>query len=93
MCFAVWQSRKKERSRKIIVFGASGGTGFEVVRQALEAGHQVTAFVRNLANLEVEHANLVVFQGDVTDAGAVEKAIAGQEPVVSALGPTRPCLG
>jgi len=75
---------------KIVIFGASGGTGVEVVRQALEAGHRVTAFVRNPAKLDLEHANLVVFQGDVTDAAAVEKAVAGQEAVVSALGPARP---
>jgi putative NADH-flavin reductase len=75
---------------KIIIFGASGGTGVEIVRQALEAGYQVTAFVRNPAKLDIEHANLVVFQGDVTDAAAVEKVVAGQEAVVSALGPIRP---
>lgn len=77
---------------KIVVFGASGGTGIEVVRQALEAGHEVTAFVRNPAKLGIEHANLVVFQGDVMDAEAVEKAVMGQDAVISALGPTRPPL-
>ena len=75
---------------KIVVFGASGGTGRQVVRQALEAGHQVTAFVRNPKKLEIEHPNLSICQGDVTDAGVVEQAIAGQEAVISALGPTRP---
>jgi putative NADH-flavin reductase len=75
---------------KIVVFGASGGTGIEVGKQALEAGHEVTAFVRNPAKLRIEHANLVAFQGDVLDAEAVEKAVMGQDAVISALGPTRP---
>jgi len=75
---------------KIVVFGASGGTGVEIVRQALDAGHEVTAFVRNPAKLDIRHANLVIVQGDVTDAVAVEKAVAGKDAVISALGPTRP---
>ena len=75
---------------KIIVFGASGGTGLEIVKQALEAGHSVTAFVRNPVKLGITHPDLRLFQGDVLDAAAVENAVAGQDAVISALGPTRP---
>lgn len=75
---------------KIIVFGATGGTGMEIVRQALEAGHQVTAFVRNPARMTLTHPNLHLAQGDVMDAAAVERSIAGQDAVLSALGPSRP---
>jgi len=75
---------------KIVVFGATGGTGKQVVKQALEAGHLVTAFVRTPSKLGIEHANLSVFQGDVIDAEKVEQAIVGQEAVISTLGPTRP---
>jgi putative NADH-flavin reductase len=75
---------------KIIVFGASGGTGIEIVKQALATGHLVTAYVRNPAKINIQHNNLIVLQGDVMDANAVEKAVAGQEAVISALGPTRP---
>jgi putative NADH-flavin reductase len=75
---------------KIVVFGATGRTGAEIVRQALAAGHEVTAFVRNPAKLGIEARHLIVLQGDVLDPAAVEKAVAGQEAVVSALGPTRP---
>ena len=74
---------------KIVVFGASRGVGLEVVKQALEAGHLVTAFVRSPEKFTVTHANLTVFKGDSMDAEAVEKAIAGQDAVISALGPTR----
>ena len=75
---------------KITVFGASGKTGKHLVRQALEAGHQVTAFVRIPEKLGIEHPNLILCQGDVMDAKKVEQAIAGRETVISALGPTRP---
>ena len=75
---------------KIVVFGASGGTGIEIVRQALEAGHEVTAFVRNPAKVNIQHPKLKLVTGDVGDAAAVEKAVVGQEAVISALGPSRP---
>jgi putative NADH-flavin reductase len=74
----------------IVVFGASRGVGLKVVEQALQAGHVVTAFVRNPSTFTLQHPNLVVVQGDSVDAAVVEKAIAGQDAVISALGPTRP---
>jgi putative NADH-flavin reductase len=75
---------------KTVVFGASRGVGLKVVEQALDAGHIVTAFVRTPAKFTLQHPNLTVCQGDSMDAAAVEKAIAGQDAVISALGPTRP---
>ena len=77
---------------KIVVFGASRGVGLDIVKQALMAGHEVTAFVRSPLNFTVQHANLTVSQGDALDAAAVDKAIAGQGAVISALGPTRPLV-
>jgi len=75
---------------KIVVFGASGETGELVVRQALKAGHLVTAYVRSPSKLEIKHSNLHIIQGDVMNAEKVEQAIAGQKAVISTLGPTRP---
>lgn len=75
---------------KIIVFGASRGVGAHVVAQALEAGYKVTVFVRSPEKFQVNHSNLIIFKGNSMDTAAVESAIAGQEAVVSALGPTRP---
>ena len=75
---------------KIVVFGASGRTGKHIVRQGLEAEHQVKAFVRSPSKLNIDHDNLSVFQGDVLDADKVDQAIAGQDAVISAFGPTRP---
>lgn len=75
---------------KIVVFGASRGTGLKIVEQALEAGHTVTAFVRSPEKFSLKHPNLIVFKGNSMDADTVEKAVAGQDAVISALGPTRP---
>jgi putative NADH-flavin reductase len=74
---------------KLLILGASGRTGQHLVQQALSAGHQVTALVRNPQKLDVKDDALTVVQGDVTDAAAVSKAAAGNEVVLSALGPTR----
>ena len=75
---------------KILVFGASRGVGIQVVEQALQAGHSVTAFVRTQSTFPLQHPALTVFQGDSMDRTAVEEAIAGQDAVIAALGPTRP---
>lgn len=75
---------------KIVLFGASGRFGMNILEQVLDAGHMVTAFVRTPSNVQIEHPNLIVFQGDAMDAEAVEKAVSGQDAVISALGPTRP---
>ncbi|MFI0451089.1 NAD(P)-dependent oxidoreductase [Actinomadura sp. 6N118] len=71
---------------KILVFGATGGTGRRVVEQALDRGHEVTAFVRDPAKLGVEHEQLRVAQGDVMDYEAIERAVQGQDAVVCVLG-------
>lgn len=75
---------------KIVVFGASRGVGCHIVEQALDAGHHVTAFVRSPSAFASKHPNLTIYQGDAMNAAAVEQAIAGQEAVISALGPARP---
>lgn len=70
----------------IVVLGATGGTGREVVQQALAQGHRVTAFVRDPARLPVEDEQLQVVVGDALDPAAVERAVAGQDAAVVALG-------
>jgi len=71
---------------KLVIFGATGTVGREVVQQALEQGHTVTAFARRLNKLEMQHPQLNLAQGDVMDALAVEQAIRGQDAVVCVLG-------
>jgi uncharacterized protein YbjT (DUF2867 family) len=70
---------------RIVVFGATGGTGRQLVAQALDAGHAVTAFARDAAALAAR-PRLVVVAGDTRDPGAVERAVAGHDAVLCALG-------
>ena len=70
---------------RITVFGATGGTGRLLVRQALDAGHHVTAVVRDPSQVgQFPGADTVV--ADVTDPVAIETVVLGQDAVVSALG-------
>ena len=75
---------------RILIFGASGATGLELVKKALEQEHDVTAFVRDLSKLPLAHNNLRVIQGDVKDYKAVEQGIKDQDAVLSALGASSP---
>lgn len=75
---------------KLVIFGASGATGRQLVEQALAAGHEVTAFVRDTTKLDIRHERLRTVKGDVADAGAVAQAVVGQDAVLSALGPAKP---
>jgi putative NADH-flavin reductase len=70
----------------VLIFGASGGTGRELVKQGVEQGHNLTAFVRNPANFEIRHANLRIVKGDITGYASVEGAAGGHDAVMSALG-------
>ncbi|MFD8220869.1 NAD(P)-dependent oxidoreductase [Streptomyces sp. NPDC059697] len=71
---------------KFTVFGATGGIGQEIVRQALDSGHQVTAVVRDPTRLTVTGAGLEVFRADLTDPQALRPAVAGRDAVLSGLG-------
>lgn len=71
---------------KLLIFGASGLTGREMVKQALEQNHYVTAFVRTPEKFDIQHDSLKVAQGDITNYEKVERAVEGQAAVLSALG-------
>jgi putative NADH-flavin reductase len=74
------------KGKKLLIFGATGTIGRELVEQALEKGGRVTAFVRSPAKFDLQHENLRVAAGDVLDPASVEKALIGQEAVLIALG-------
>lgn len=71
---------------RLLVFGASGRTGQEVVRQAAARGFQVTAFVRQPGKLRNAPDSVSIVSGNVADADAVSAAVRGHDAVVSALG-------
>ena len=71
-------------ARKILVLGASGGTGRLIVADALSRGHQVTALVRSPDKVDLKGARIV--PGDARDEASLRNALAGQDAVVSALG-------
>jgi putative NADH-flavin reductase len=72
----------------LLILGATGGTGVQLCRQALERGHAVTAFARSPEKLPVQHARLSAVRGDPTDAEQLRKALGGRDAVLSALGVT-----
>ncbi len=71
---------------KLIIFGATSGTGLQLLQQALTMGHDVTAFVRNGGQLNLNHERLTLVAGDVLDSAKVMAAIQGQQVVMCALG-------
>ncbi|MDX8411868.1 MAG: SDR family oxidoreductase [Mariprofundaceae bacterium] len=74
---------------KLIIFGATGTIGRHLVEQALAQGHQVKAFARNPAALEIEHPNLSLIPGDVFDPMSVAAAVKGCDGVLVSLGSSR----
>lgn len=71
---------------KVVVFGSTGGTGRQLVEQALEEGHRVTALARHPEKFPMQHEHLRIVQGDVLDSDCVVAAVSGQDAVMSALG-------
>jgi nucleoside-diphosphate-sugar epimerase len=74
---------------RVLIVGATGGTGRLLVAQALERGLTVTVLVRDPARLQIEHQRLTVVKGDVLDPASVEAAMHDQQAVLSALGHKR----
>jgi putative NADH-flavin reductase len=67
---------------KLLILGATGPTGRQLVEQALAAGHSVAALVRRSTDL----AGVEILKGDATDPSAIAGAIRGRDAVLSALG-------
>lgn len=73
--------------KKLLILGATGGTGQQLLTQALEAGHQVTVFARSPEKVAVRHDRLQLVAGTLTAGGAMfAEAVRGQDAVISALG-------
>jgi nucleoside-diphosphate-sugar epimerase len=100
LSFLLWRKAPARRDGKtvsrgwgnrvrVLIIGATGGTGRQLVQRALDQGHQVTAFVRDPSKLQLVHADLRIVKGDVLDYASVESAMRGQSAVLSALGHKR----
>jgi len=73
--------------KKLLILGPTGGTGQQLVTQALEAGHEVTVFARSPEKISARHDRLRSVTGGVIEDGALlADAMRGQDAVISALG-------
>jgi putative NADH-flavin reductase len=72
---------------RLLIIGATGGTGLQLTSQALARGHSVTAFVRSPQKLGSLLHRVAVHQGDPRDIAELQKICHGHDAVTSALGP------
>jgi uncharacterized protein YbjT (DUF2867 family) len=75
-------------SRRVVVFGASGGVGRHLVQQALSRGYDVVAVVRSPGKLTVHNAKVTVVTRQLSDRGAIDAAVRDADGVISGLGPS-----
>jgi putative NADH-flavin reductase len=75
---------------KLVVLGATGGTGLEIVRQAIEQGHSVTAFVRSPEPLKRFGNRITISQGNLLNRAELAQAISGHDAILSGFGPRVP---
>ena len=72
---------------KLLILGATGGIGLELVRQAVERGYSLTAFVRSPERLEAFQGGVEIIPGDLLDPSQLERVVRGHDAVLSAFGP------
>jgi putative NADH-flavin reductase len=75
---------------RLLILGATGGTGRALIPQALERGHAITAFIRSPEKLGPLADRVSVKQGDPRRAAELEAVLPGHDAVLSALGPPGP---
>ncbi|GBB99283.1 hypothetical protein RclHR1_03470018 [Rhizophagus clarus] len=83
---------KSVKGKNILVLGATGDLGIQVISQALEASYHVTILIRNDKNLLLENQhlrnpNLVIITGSVLSREDMNKAVEGQDAIINCLGP------
>ena len=77
-----------EKAQKILVVGATGGTGRATIDALVRQGHRVTAFSRHAESLEIDSDRVTLLNGDATKPEDVERAVAGHDAVIITLGIT-----
>jgi putative NADH-flavin reductase len=75
---------------RLVVLGATGGTGLELVKQALGRGHLVTAFVRSPERLKEFRDRIKIIQGDLLNSASLQEVIQGHDAILSGFGPRAP---
>jgi len=73
---------------KLALFGATGGTGAEILDQAIAADHLVVALVRTPAKVKTQHVQLTTVTGDVLNQADVDRVVAGSDAVICTIGNT-----
>ena len=71
---------------KVVIFGASGKTGINLVNQALNKGYEVTAYVRRENSINIVNPLLKVVVGQLNDIKLLEKTLTGCDICFSVLG-------
>jgi putative NADH-flavin reductase len=80
------EQNKNLSTLNLVVLGANGGIGNMVVRQALNAGHNVTAILRTPGKIEIRHPNLQIVRGNVMKPGTLNEYLKNKDVVISAIG-------
>lgn len=75
---------------KLVVLGATGGTGLQIVQRAMEYGHAVTAFARSPERLNPFRDRITIRQGDLLNSAQLEQVIKDHDAVLSGFGPRLP---
>src|SRR5258706_14617829 len=75
---------------RLVVLGATGGSGLEMVRRGIDRGHSVTAFVRSPERLKQFRDKITIKQGDLLNSAELANVIQGHDAVVSGFGPRVP---
>jgi putative NADH-flavin reductase len=80
----------EKKTVRIVILGATGGTGIEMVRRSLAAGHSITAFVRKADALQEFRERIQIKSGDPLSEGELARVLEGYDAVLSGFGPRLP---
>jgi uncharacterized protein YbjT (DUF2867 family) len=75
-----------QKPQKVLIVGATGGSGRAAIQELLNAGHEVTAFSRRADGLTGFSDAMTIFNGDVTNREDVDRAVRGHDAVIVTLG-------
>ena len=79
-------TKRRDTEVKLTIFAATGGIGRQLLEQAVAAGHDVTAVVRNRQSLPSTPARVVIADLAAADPAALQPAVSGADAVLSGLG-------